>query len=276
MLGASTLMPSRCASERNSDELVGVVEIERHRRRDELDRVMRLHVGGVVGHQRIGRGMALVEAVVGEFREQFEDRLGLPLRHVVLDRAGDEHRALLFHLGADLLAHRAAQQVGVAERIAGHDLRDLHHLFLVDDDAERLLQDRLQHRMQIFRLLVAMLARAIGRDVRHRARPVQRDQRDDVLEAVRAHVDQRAPHALTFHLEHADHIAAGQHLVDWRHRRSRSVARSTWMSRCLSSLQATSSTVSVFRPRKSNLTRPAGSTHFMLNWVTGMSDLGSR
>ena len=33
-------------------------------------------------------------------------------------------------------------------------------------------------------------------------------------------------------------------------------------------------TVSVFRPRKSNFTRPAASTHFMLNWVAGMSDRG--
>ncbi len=133
-----------------------------------------------------------------------------------LTAAGDEDRALLLHLGADLLAHRAAQQVGVTERVAGHHLRDLHHLFLVDDDAEGFLQDRLEHRVQIFRLLVAMLARAIGRDVRHRARPVQRDQRDDVLEAVRAHVDQRAPHALAFNLEHADHVAARQHLVTRR------------------------------------------------------------
>mgnify|MGYP003693796883 CR=1 FL=1 len=216
MLGASTLMPSRCASARNSDELVGVVEFERHRRRQELHRVMRLHVGGVIGHQRVGRGVALVEAVVGEFCEQFEDRVGLPFRHAVLDRAGDEDRALLLHLGADLLAHRAAQQVGVAERIAGHHLRDLHHLFLIDDDAERLLQDRLQDRMQIFRLLVAVLARAIGRDVRHRARAIERHQRDDVLETVGPHVDQRAPHALAFHLEHADHIAARQHLVTRR------------------------------------------------------------
>ena len=37
---------------------------------------------------------------------------------------------------------------------------------------------------------------------------------------------------------------------------------------------ALSITVSVLRPRKSNLTSPAGSTHFMLNWVAGM--LGAR
>ena len=67
--------------------------------------------------------------------------------------------------------------------------------------------------MQIFRLLVAVLARAIGRDVRHRTRTIERHQRDDVLEAVGPHVDQRPPHALTFNLEHADHVAARQHLV---------------------------------------------------------------
>ena len=60
---------------------------------------------------------------------------------------------------------------------------------------------------------VAVLARAIGRDVRHRARAIERDQRDDVLEPVGAHVDQRAAHALAFHLEDADRLAARQHLV---------------------------------------------------------------
>ena len=63
--------------------------------------------------------MALVEAVVGEAREQLEDRLGLALLDAALDRAGDEALALRLHLGADLLAHGAAQQVGLAERVAG-------------------------------------------------------------------------------------------------------------------------------------------------------------
>jgi hypothetical protein len=34
-------------------------------------------------------------------------------------------------------------------------------------------------------------------------------------------------------------------------------------------------TVKVFRPRKSNFTSPALSTHFMLNWVAGSSERGS-
>ena len=43
------------------------------------------------------------------------------------------------------------------------------------------------------------------------------------------------------------------------------------MPRLRSSATAVCSTVSVLRPRKSNFTRPACSTHFMLNWVTGIS-----
>ncbi len=119
----------------------------------------------------------------------------------------------LLHFAADLLSHRAPQQVGFAERIAGENLRGLHHLFLIDDDAEGLAQDRLELGMNIIRLLQAVLARAIGRDVRHRTGPIERDQRDDVLEAVRPHVEQSAPHALTFQLEDAYRFGARQHCV---------------------------------------------------------------
>ena len=200
-------------------ELVGVVEVERHRRGQELDRVIGLQIGGLEGDERVGRGVALVEAVIGELGEEVEDLVGLALVEAALDGAGHEALALGVHLRLDLLAHGAAQQVGVAERIAGEDLRDLHHLFLVDDDAERLLQDRLELRMRIPGLrwvVLAELARAIDRDVRHRARAVERDERDQVLEAVGLHLDERLAHAGAFHLEHADRLAAAQRLVGLR------------------------------------------------------------
>src|SRR6185436_13789340 len=92
-----------------------------------------------------------------------------------LDRAFDEVLALRLHLRTDLLAHGATEQIGLAERIAGEDLRGLHHLFLIDDDAIGLFQDRLKLGMDVFGLLVAMLARAVGWDVRHRTRPIERN-----------------------------------------------------------------------------------------------------
>ncbi len=52
--------------------------------------------------------------------------------------------ALLGHFVRLLLTHRTAQHVRAAEGIAGQHLGDLHHLFLVQDDAVGRLQHRLQ------------------------------------------------------------------------------------------------------------------------------------
>ncbi|MOA44706.1 hypothetical protein D3C78_1670240 [compost metagenome] len=78
---------------------------------------MRLHIGGLIGHDGVSGGMALVEAVIGEFRQKVEDGVGLRLRDAILDGAIDEALTLLVHLLLDLLAHGAAQKIGFAERI---------------------------------------------------------------------------------------------------------------------------------------------------------------
>ena len=66
-------------------------------------------------------------------------------------------------------------------------------------------------------------------------------------------------------------LARGHQLVG-RPRRPAAGARGRSPRRAApGSFTARSITVRVFRPRKSNFTRPALSTHFMLNWVAGMS-----
>src|SRR5262249_38394474 len=110
--------------------------------------------------------MRLVEAVISELRTRLEYDLGVGLSYSPSDGAGQEPFALLFHFLADLLAHGAAQEVRLAEAVAGEILGDLHHLFLVGDDAEGGLQDRLQLWMQIVGAFLAELAGAVGRDVR--------------------------------------------------------------------------------------------------------------
>ena len=67
--GGSTTMPEAPRLVAKLGELVGVALVEGHRRGEEFDRIMRLEPGGLIGDQRIGRRMALVEAVVGEFRQ---------------------------------------------------------------------------------------------------------------------------------------------------------------------------------------------------------------
>ena len=65
------------------------------------------------------------------------------------------------------------------------------------------------------RLRVALAAR-VRRDLVHRARAVERDERDEVVELGRAHLLERLLHALGLELEDADRVAAAQHLVRLR------------------------------------------------------------
>jgi hypothetical protein len=99
-----------------------------------------------------------------------------------------ELRALLGHQLADLLAAGLAQVVGLGERVAGELLRDPHHALLVDHQAVRVAEDLLGVGVEVLDRLAAVLA--VGVVVvhvrRHRAGPVERDERGDVLEAVGA------------------------------------------------------------------------------------------
>ena len=194
-------------------QLVGVGDVEAHRGGDELHRRVRLEPGGLVGDDGVGRRVALVEAVAGELVDQLEDRGGLGLRHAASRRPFDEHGLLLGHLVLLLLAHGAAQQVRAAERVAGQDLGDLHHLFLVDDDAVGLLEHRLQGRVQIVDLAAAELAVDEGRDVVHRARTVEGADGGDVLDGIGPQLAQGVAHALAFHLEDPDRVAVGHQFV---------------------------------------------------------------
>ena len=193
-------------------QLFDVAHIERHGRGEELDRMVGLEVGRLVADQRIGGGVALVEAVACELVDLVEDRRSLVLLDAVLLCALDEARALRVHLRLDLLAHGAAQQVGAAERIAAQHLRDLHDLLLVDHDTVGFLQDSFQQGMKVVWFFLAVLALDVARNVFHRTGPIERHHGDDVLEAVRLHLAQHVAHAVAFKLEHTGAISPGQQL----------------------------------------------------------------
>lgn len=118
-----------------------------------------------------------------------------------------------------LLAHRAAQQVGAAERVSGELPGDRHDLLLVDEQVERVAEDRLQGFLE-FRvnrldfLAPRFAVRVVHVCVRgHRARAVQREGGRDVFEPGRLHRLEQGPHAPAVELEDAEGIAGGQELV---------------------------------------------------------------
>ena len=193
--------------------LVGIVHHRGEVGCEERGRVVHLEPCGLVGHQRIGGCMRLVEPVAGELLHQVEHLV----RPVAVDagfrRAFGEDLAVLRHLLGLLLAHRPAQQVGAAERVSAHPLRHLHHLLLVDHDAVGLGQDFLDPRVGVRHFMPAVLAVAELGDQVHRARPVQRDQRDDVLEAVRTRELEQVAHAARFELEHRGGVRAREQPV---------------------------------------------------------------
>ena len=186
------------------DYLFGAVHVAGHHRGHEFGRVVRLQPGGLVGDKRIGGGVRLVEAVLGELFHQVEDRRGELRVDVVLFRTGLELDALLGHLLGLLLAHGATQQVGAAEAVATHDLGDLHHLLLVHDHAVGRLQDRFQQRVRIADFGAAMTT--VDEVVDHagveRAGTVQRGQCDQVLEHRRLQLSDVVLHAARLELEH--------------------------------------------------------------------------
>jgi hypothetical protein len=157
--------------------------------------------------------VGLVEAIAGELGHQFEDAVRLLFRHGVPGGALDEARLLDVHLLLLLLAHGAAQKVGLPEAVAGQDLGDLHHLFLVDDDPVGLGQHLFQRGVQIVDLGPAEFAVDIGVDHLHRPGPVEGDQGGDLLDGAAAHLAQGVAHALGFQLEHPDRLARGHQLI---------------------------------------------------------------
>ena len=175
---------------------------------------MGLEIGGLIGDQPVGRAMRAIEAVPGEVLDEAEDLLAhffaVTLGHAPLDELlllGDHHRL-------DLLAHGQSQVVGIDHRVAGHLLGHRHHLLLVHHDLIGVRQLVGQGGMKLLDRGPAVLS--IGVEVvhvrPHRARPIEGDQCDHVVERVRLQRPDQRAHRGPLELEHADGVPTLQEL----------------------------------------------------------------
>ena len=82
-----------------------------------------LQVRRLIGDQAVRRRVRLVEAVGGELRHELEDLVGDLGVDALLLGAGEELGLLLLHRLLLLLAHGAAQEIGLTERVAGQRAR---------------------------------------------------------------------------------------------------------------------------------------------------------
>ena len=114
-----------------------------------------------------------------------------------------------------LAAHRAAQALRLADGEAGEMDRDVEHLVLEDDDAERLAQRLAQQRMVGGRLVRRVLAQLLAPlDVRvhglalDRPRADERDLDRDVVEVLGPRAQDRLHLRAALDLEAADRVGA--------------------------------------------------------------------
>ena len=112
-----------------------------------------------------------------------------------------------------LFRHRTAHEVCLSQRVARKILEDLHDLLLVDDDAERLFQDGLEHGRQVLDVLgVGAVPEVFGDEI-HGPRAIERDARDEVFEAVGLKLLHKLLHAPLLELEHGVRVAFGDELI---------------------------------------------------------------
>ena len=76
-----------------------------------------------------------------------------------------------------------------------------------------LARDPLEPRVDVRHLLLTVLPLRVAGDVAHRPGPVERDERDQVVEDRRLDLPQRLAHARRLELEHADRVALLEHRV---------------------------------------------------------------
>ena len=168
----------------------------------------------MVSDNGIRGGVRLVKAIAGEFFEQVENLVRLGLGNIVfLVAAFDERLALLRHFDKILFTHRTAQQIRAAKRVAGEQLRGLHHLLLINQDAVGLPGNLFEQRMLVFHFDFTMAPFNEITNQFHRAGTVQRHERSDVLDGADLKLFAQFANPTGFQLEHAQCFRTVQQVV---------------------------------------------------------------
>ena len=162
--------------------------------------------------------MRLVEGIVGEGDEDVPQCLDGTVGVAIGLHPLAEGDVLLVEDLLLLLAHRATQEIGVAEGVARELLRDGHDLLLIDDQAvgvaEDLSEGLSELRMNGHHRLATVLAVGVVvvRIGTHRPGSVEGEDGRDVLEGVRLHRAQERAHRAAVQLEDPQGLAARQQI----------------------------------------------------------------
>ena len=96
---------------------------------------MPLQPSCLIADQCISSRVRLVKAVARKLFNQIKNLHCKCWINTFVFSPALKNRALLCHLFGLFLTHRAAQEISPTEGVAGQLLRDLHNLFLIENDA---------------------------------------------------------------------------------------------------------------------------------------------
>ena len=110
-------------------------------------KIMRLEICRLVRNIRIGRTMGFIKTIAGKVNEQVKYFICNGLFNAIIDRTLYKGFTLRLEDGFLFLTHRTAHQIRLTKGEPTHGRRNLHNLFLVENNAERIFQNRFQNRM---------------------------------------------------------------------------------------------------------------------------------
>src|SRR5271157_614952 len=159
--------------------------------------------------------MRFVEAVARELFHQVKDVDGLLIGNLIFLAAGQEFGALCGHLLFFLLAHGAAENVRFPERETRQTIGDLHHLFLIEDDAVGFFEDVLELREFVgdFCLALFSIDEVVDHAALDGAGAVEGVEGGEVLDARGVIAAEDVAHTVGFKLKDGRGISAGEELV---------------------------------------------------------------
>ena len=128
-------------------ELIHILHKAGHGSGHKFWEVVRLEIRCLVRNIRIGRTMRFIKAIAGKVNEQVKYFVCNGLFDAIIDRTLYKGFTLRLKDGFLFLPHRTAHQIRLTKGKPTHGRRNLHNLFLVENNAERIFQNRFQNRM---------------------------------------------------------------------------------------------------------------------------------
>ena len=128
-------------------ELIHILHKAGHGSGHKFWKIMRLEICRLVRNIRIGRTMGFIKTIAGKVNEQVKYFICNGLFNAIIDRTLYKGFTLRLKDGFLFLTHRTAHQICLTKGETAHGRRNLHNLFLVENNAERIFQNRFQNWM---------------------------------------------------------------------------------------------------------------------------------